>query len=34
MDYVVGRERAFYDDQRTVQECRLSEEIDQDYEKE
>ena len=33
MDIVVGREKAFYMDQRSQRECRLSEEIDIDSEK-
>ena len=33
MDIVVGREKAFYMDQRSQGECRLSEEIDIDSEK-
>ena len=34
MDQVTGKEKAFYEDQKSKTECRLSEEIDEEFEEE
>ena len=34
MDQVTGRKKAFYEDQKSKRECRLSEEIDEELEEE
>ena len=34
MDQITGREKAFYKDQKSKRECRLSEEIDEEPEEE
>ena len=34
MDQITGRKKAFYEDQKSKRECRLSEEIDEEFEKE
>ena len=34
MDQVTGREKAFHEDQKTKRECRLSKEIDEEFEEE
>ena len=34
MDQVTGREKAFYEDQKSKRECQLSEEIDEEFEEE
>ena len=34
MDQVTGREKAFYEDQKSKRECRLSEEIDEEFKEE
>ena len=34
MDQVTRREKAFYEDQKSKRECRLSEEIDEEFEEE
>ena len=33
-DQVTGREKAFYEDQKSKRECRLNEEIDEEFEEE
>ena len=34
MDQVTGREKSYYEDQKSKRECRLSEEIDEEFEEE
>ena len=34
MDQVTGREKSHYEDQKSKRECRLSEEIDEEFEEE
>ena len=34
MDQVTGREKAFYEDQKSKGECRLSEQIDEEFKEE
>ena len=34
MDQITGRKKGFFEDQKSKRECRLSEEIDEEFEKE